>query len=197
MSPTISRYRDDGPLAWLVRRVPPIATRSETTTGLGLVGLFAGLLSADGVAEPAAIAGIAIFVLLGSAPTGSSSRLSFLVPSLLRLGEYATVVWLGWRDQAEPGLLFALLVVVAFHHYEVVYRLRSTGEPPPTWLDTVTLGWEGRTVVVTAAAAGTILSPTLVVLTSWCALWFFGEAARYWQHQRRNSATAGSDHERA
>ena len=61
---------------------------------------------------------------------------------------------------------FAYLAAVAYHRYDVVYRLRDTGEAPGEWLTVATLGTDGRLVLLLALAA---LSPGAVVPVLWIA----------------------------
>jgi hypothetical protein len=37
--------------------------------------------------------------------------------------------------------------VLAFRHYDLVYRLRHAGTAPPAWLGDLALGWDGRLVL--------------------------------------------------
>ncbi|MFC7104754.1 DUF5941 domain-containing protein [Nonomuraea rubra] len=48
-------------------------------------------------------------------------------------------------------MIFVLLAALAFHHYDLVYRLRQHVYPPP-WLATLGLGWDGRMMVVSLVA---------------------------------------------
>ena len=58
-------------------------------------------------------------------PRTGTHPLAWLVPPLLRLVEYGSLIAL--TAAADPDALpvcFALLGVLAFHHYDTVYRLR-------------------------------------------------------------------------
>ena len=48
--------------------------------------------------------------------------------------------------------LFAWVFVVAFHHYDLLYRVLG-GSTPPRWLSWFGLGWEGRTILVLVLGA--------------------------------------------
>jgi hypothetical protein len=81
--------------------------------------------------------------------------LDWLVPPLFRAGEYGTVLALAAVSEVNAALpsAFVLVAVVAYHHYDTVYRIRGgTGAPPPT-LVRVAGGHEGRTLLVTVLAA--------------------------------------------
>jgi phosphatidylglycerophosphate synthase len=63
-------------------------------------------------------------------------------------------VWLA-VDRLAPGegaWLFGWVFVVAFHHYDTLYRALG-GSAPPRWLVWAGLGWDGRTALVLAMAA--------------------------------------------
>jgi hypothetical protein len=79
-----------------------------------------------------------------------SGRAAWAVPALLRLVELGVVagIVLLWHPSAVvPG--FWWMAVVAFHHYDTLYRAMQ-GHAPPRWLVWLGLGWEGRTLIVTA-----------------------------------------------
>ena len=69
-------------------------------------------------------------------------------PQLMRALELG-VVWLAGAllDPGSGAWLFGWLFVVAFHHYDTLYRALG-GARPPRWLVWAGLGWDGRTVLV-------------------------------------------------
>jgi hypothetical protein len=90
-----------------------------------------------------------LLIFAGAASrTPPADALRWVVPPLLRLAEYAGIMWFGALagEGAEPAA-FALICVVAFHHYDLVYRLRNLGAPPPRWIGELALGWDGRLVL--------------------------------------------------
>lgn len=119
----------------------------------------------------------------------SESPLGFFGPALVRTFEYGLVTFLAWRGVVPAPLGFLYLLAVAFHHYETVYRARTTGELPPDGVDLAGLGWEGRTLIVMVAAAVGAASPTLWVVSVWCLLLFVGEATSYWLRRWQRAAT--------
>jgi hypothetical protein len=102
--------------------------------------------ASTGLIAPA-VAWFVIFAGLSSA-TPHTDRLRWLVPPLLRLGEYSAIVWIAVnaRDPAAASA-FAVLCVLAFRHYDLVYRLRHQGVPPPEWLAILAGGWDGRLIL--------------------------------------------------
>jgi hypothetical protein len=149
MSP-LAAYRDDGPLARLLaatigRRLP---AGSFLPTLVGAVPLIVVL--GRGAADPdTAQVGLALawFVTLAGAASAwpTAGRLGWLVPPLLRAVEYG--FFLRVTALAHPTALpmcFALLAVVAYHHYDTVYRIRHQRIAPPQWLQVAAGGWDLR-----------------------------------------------------
>ena len=150
---TLELYRDDGPLARLLgrllghRRMP-----AEALVVLALAPAAAVLIAErEEVSALALAAVVAWAVLVGGISSGCShvGRFAWAVPTLLRMLEYGTLVWMVRSDSLEavPGV-FALLCAIAFRHYDIVYRLRHRREPPPDWVNWAGLGWEGRLLLV-------------------------------------------------
>ena len=82
-----------------------------------------------------------------------AGRAAWAVPALLRLLELGAValVALVWHPSVVVAA-FWWMAVVAFHHYDTLYRAMQ-GAASPRWLVWLGLGWEGRTLVVVALAA--------------------------------------------
>ncbi len=103
-----------------------------------------------------------------SLPVG---RYAWAMPPLLRLVEYAAILWVvrAVSPDAMPAA-FALLFALAYHHYDALYRVLN-GLPPDGVAHVLGLGVEGRLVVVLvlAAVGAAALSAGLVVLAA-----FFG-----------------------
>lgn len=182
MTALLQAYRDDGPLAPIVA-ARPVPAPSLLLTALASAAAAVGLLADRGTVGPWSLAGIAVFVVVGM--LGGAGRehpqVQWLVPPLLRGGEYGIVAVLTLR--AEPSALwlaYALLAAVAFHQYDIVYRLRHQRKAPPALIARFGGGWEGRTIIVTIAAVAGILAPTLAVLAVWCGALFVSESMRSW-----------------
>ncbi len=77
--------------------------------------------------------------------------------------------------------VFAWTFVVAFHHYDTLYRALG-GSTPPRWLVWAGLGWEGRTLVVAVAAAvgAEVLASVLAWGAWWLAILFVVVASAQW-----------------
>ena len=100
--------------------------------------------------------------------------MGWAVPALLRLAELALVL-VATAVVAPERLTwaYALLFVLAFHHYDTLYRALG-GETPPRWLVWGGLGCDGRILVVLVAAllGPAALAAVLVVGTVLLAGWF-------------------------
>jgi hypothetical protein len=117
------------------------------------------LLSRQGDSGPI----LGLLASLVPAPTREawwSHRAAWAVPAVLRLVELAVVavVALAWHPSVVV-VAFWWMTVVAFHHYDTLYRAMQDSAPP-RWLLWLGLGWEGRTILVIAlgVAGGTILA---------------------------------------
>ena len=83
-----------------------------------------------------------------------ASRGAWAIPAGLRLLELGAVavialVWL----PAATVLAFWWIAIIAFHHYDVLYRALQ-GVATPRWLTWAGLGWDGRTLLIVLAALG-------------------------------------------
>lgn len=174
-------YRDDGTLSramgkLVAGQLPPLPP--------AIAGAFVtGILLIVGVGGTDGLAVFAPAVALLLAGPGSShphdGRLDWLVPPILRLTEYGFVAAVCFGHDVDPVLIFVLLGAMAFHHYDVVYRLRQRVYPP-LWLATAGLGWDGRMLAV---SLGVIIGwPDLVCLLLAVYLWgLFGwESSTCW-----------------
>jgi hypothetical protein len=89
---------------------------------------------------------------------GSQGRQRFLWvrPALLRAAEYAVVLALtaAVAGTAAGAATFALLLVVASHHYDGLYRVLQDLRPPGRVSRLLGLGWPGRLLVVAVLALG-------------------------------------------
>lgn len=83
-----------------------------------------------------------------------ASRGGWAIPAGLRLLELGTVavVALVWLPAATV-LAFWWIAIIAFHHYDVLYRALQ-GVATPRWLTWSGLGWDGRTLLIVLAALG-------------------------------------------
>jgi len=106
---------------------------------------------------------------LGARLAASSSRFLWARPALLRALEYAAVLAVAWSlgdgASTSSAAAFALLLAVAFHHYDELYRVlnvltRGSGSHGPWWV--LGLGWPGRLGVV--VLLGALTTPGVDVL---------------------------------
>lgn len=190
MTPRLASQRDDGPLARAVGHVAPRRLPSLPTALAGVVALTAGILVDGGATTAASVLGAGVFVALGalSARGRAAGRLDWLVPPLLHTGEYATIVVLAWRAGMPPAA-FALLAVIASHHYDLLYLQDTERSPRP--VDLLAGGWEGRTLVLTVASAAGVLPGASVLLAVWLAVLLTVSAARRVRTLVRDGSTAG------
>ncbi|MGH3023483.1 MAG: DUF5941 domain-containing protein [Gaiellaceae bacterium] len=116
--------------------------------------------------------------------TGSplAHPLAWLVPPLVRIAEYGGLIALtALSDPDALPFCFAFLGVLAFHHYDTVYRLRLFALGPPAWVRWAGGGWDGRLVVAALLALAGVLGPGLLVASVGLGLVYVGEAAWSWR----------------
>jgi hypothetical protein len=197
----LDAYRDDGPLA---RRVlAPTVGRVAALPGpalvvAGVVPMLATIAVAGaGAARLTAVLAVAWLVLLAGAGGGRRrGALDWLTPGLLRVGEYAAVLWIA--ALAGPSSLpaaFALLAAVAFHQYDLVYRLRHRGVTPPGWTEAVLLGWDGRLLVALALLGAGALPAGFYVWAGALAIVLVGESVMSWTRAPRPAVIGDEDDE--
>lgn len=182
---TAEIYRDDGPVAGVLARLgrQPVPAAAILAGGVLVFTTFRTDAPTAGVLS---LAGVAAFVVLASLghQHAAGSRTAWLVPPLLRTAEYGVIVYLAWRaGAAAPAAAFALLGAVAFHQYDVDHRLRTRGVPPPRAVGQAGLGWDGRILVMTAAAATGIFSAVAVILGALIFAVSVAENLIVWRHR--------------
>ncbi|WP_444852347.1 DUF5941 domain-containing protein [Streptomyces sp. NPDC000229] len=184
---------DSGPLAELVARaarrprVRPVLRSPALISALG-----AALLLAFALLEPfgsplTVLAAVLYAVFAGGAVARPlKGALDWLVPPVLRVAEYVTILVLAARSDAPQALpaAFGLVAAVAYHHYDTVYRIRGGTGAPPAWLVRTIGGHEGRTLVVavlaSALATGSHFTLALTALAVAVALVVLVESIRFW-----------------
>ncbi|MBF8186656.1 hypothetical protein ITP53_13065 [Nonomuraea sp. K274] len=188
---TVVAYRDDGPLSramglLVAGQLPPLPPVIAGTFVTGVL-LVLGVAGTDGLAVFAP----AVTLLLAGPGSSHShdGRVDWLVPPILRLIEYTFVAACGFAHEVHPVLIFLLLGALAFHHYDLVYRLRQHVYPPP-WLGSLGLGWDGRMMAVSLVALSGWMTGGYVVLALY--LWgLFGwESLTCWLAAPRSGAQA-------
>lgn len=117
----------------------------------------------------------------GGPRAGAAHPLEWLVPPILRVLEYGGLVALTAAvDRDALFLCFAFLGVLAFHHYDTVYRMRHQRVPPPAWVSAVGGGWEGRLLVAAVLALVGGLRFGLFAATVALALVYATESSTSW-----------------
>ncbi|MEA2467203.1 MAG: hypothetical protein QOJ57_1329, partial [Thermoleophilaceae bacterium] len=150
MSGVLALYRDDGPLARAIAAAlrPLGAAPQALTIAAAAAPMFVLIaLKGDDASHPAVGLTLAWLVNVAGASAGRepTDRLRWAVPAMVRLSEYSALLWLGalGGEDSQPAA-FALICVLAFRHYDLVYRLRHQGVAPPRWIGNLALGWDGR-----------------------------------------------------
>jgi len=100
-------------------------------------------------------------------PTG---RWVWVWPALICVVDLGLVaaITLAGAPELLP-LAFGYLFIVAYHHYDTLYRALQ-GSTPPRWLDWLALGWEGRTLLVVGALGLGALALELRAASAWLLL---------------------------
>jgi hypothetical protein len=194
-------YRDDGPVAAAIGagaggrlRVPAIA--------LLLVAAFPGLVAivveGDGAPRGVVFGAIAWAVLAGGLASSRplDDRLRWLVPSALRVIEYAGLLWIASVAGASSlPAVFALLCAITYHHYDVVYGLRHRGVPLPRWVQAVGGGWDGRLLLGCVLGLVGALPAGFYVMAVAVAALFIGITIAQWRHIGRGERPVYDDEE--
>jgi hypothetical protein len=179
-------YRDDGPFARALGAAlgPRLELPPAVLVAAGVLPLLAVLIS-TGEDAPRGVVGLCIAWLVLAAGIASgrphTDRLRWAVVPVLRLGEYAAVLWLGAvAGGSAPAAAFALLATVAFHHYDLVYRLRYQGVPPARRIRELGNGWDGRLLLGWLLLEAGWLTAGFYVMAGLLAFVFVSESAASW-----------------
>lgn len=197
----LESYRDDGPLARLlgaaVGRFIPVPPLPLALIGLG--GLLAVIaVEGDGASNGTVAAAIAWFILWAGISSGRphTDRFAWALPGVVRVGEYGSLIWIGSTvGESSSAGAFALIAVLAFRHYDLVYRARFQGKPPAAWLDVLLGGWDGRLVLVTLLLAADALPAALFVLAGVLAVVLVTECVASWARQSAAPVSIYEDEE--
>ena len=189
-TPAVELYRDDGPVATalgaIARRVPLPPVAFVLAGALPLLAAIA--VWGDDASRGAVSAALAWAALTGGASSGRPHRdaLAWGVPVLLRATEYAALLWLGaLAGGAGVPAVFALLCAVAFRQYDIVYRVRHRGTPPPAWTGVVSGGWDGRLLAGYVAWIAGVLPAVFFAAGAALAVLLVGESALGWARAAR------------
>jgi hypothetical protein len=181
-------YRDDGPLARQLGvlaggQIPPLLTAFAGGV-VTLILVLTGVSDLPGITISTPV----VATLLAGLGAGHphSGRLDWLVPPILRVTEYTFVAMVGLSSSASRPVVYVLLAAMAFHHYDLVYRVRQRIEPP-SWVNLAGLGWDGRMLVVAVGAMFGIEPFAFGALAGYLWVLFAGESIRSWLSTPRQS----------
>ena len=191
----LATYRDDGPLASALSSAGArLPVGAPLLAVLAVVPLVAAILvEGDTASDGLAGAVVAWLLVLGGLSGGRAEQGAFrwLVPPAIRLGEYAGLLWIGSLEGSEGvPAAFALIAVLAFRHYDLVYRLRHRGVTPPRWVDLTGLGWEGRVLLGYVLLLAGALPTAFFILAAVLAVVFVTESVAGWTGTVRSQQTA-------
>ncbi len=182
----LQAYRDDGPIATFLGRLaqsnlPPLAP--------ALVGLVitAVLLLVGGGSENGWVLFTPAVALLLTGPAASHPHdgpLDWLVPPVIRAIEYGYVAVLGFAHGVPEPLIYLLIAVLAYHHYDTVYRTRQRLWPQE-WVFRAGLGWDGRMLVIAAAGLIGVLPFAYAALAVYLGVLFGAESVSTWTQTGR------------
>jgi Family of unknown function (DUF5941) len=173
--------RDDGPVSRTLGRLtggqlPPLLPLLVAAVVTGIL-LIAGV---NGQTSPAIFAPILALLLAGPASTHPhSGRLDWLVPPIMRAIEYGYLATLAFAHDVSKPLTYAFIGVLAYHHYDTVYRTRQRLWPAQ-WVFRAGLGWDGRLLIVAVATLAGHLPITIAALTIYLGLLFGIESVYTW-----------------
>ncbi|WP_305787650.1 DUF5941 domain-containing protein [Symbioplanes lichenis] len=190
-----SRHRDDGRLVRgtlsaanlpgpllgaTVAALAALAVVALRPEGTGFeVGGF-DLVRAGGAALwllPALV--VALVAAGGTARAAHNGPLDWLVPAALRALEYLFVVAVGMICDVPPPVVFALLLVLALHHYDLTARMEK-GAPDPH-AKRALLGWDGRVVLLVFFALAGVAAPGELLLAVVVGVQFLTGAVIDWR----------------
>ncbi|MFE1977002.1 DUF5941 domain-containing protein [Streptomyces hygroscopicus] len=187
----LAELTDSGPLAEAVAKAAARGAGSylaPLSAVLGAAAVLAGT-AAGGFGSWLPVGCAVLYAVLAGVAVAAPLKgpLDWLVPPLFRAAEYGTILILAARSEVNGALpaAFGLVAAVAYHHYDTVYRIRGGTGAPPRRLVRAIGGHEGRTVVVTAAAAllhdqNQGFTIALTALAAALALAVLIESIRFW-----------------
>ena len=194
-------YRDDGPVAAAIGAATAGRLRAPAIALLflaALPGLVAIVLAGDGAAHGVVAGAIAWAVLLGGLASGRplDDRLRWMVPSALRVIEYAGLLWIASVAGASSlPAVFALLCAITYHHYDVVYGYRHRGVPLPRAAQAAGGGWDGRLLLALVLLLAGGLPAGFYVMAAAIAALFIGVSIAQWRHIGRSERPVYDDEE--
>jgi len=125
-------YRDDGPLASQLGvlaggQIPALLTAFAGAV-VTLILVLTGVSDLPGITIATPVVAMLLAGLGGGA--AHRGRLDWLIPPILRVTEYTFIAVVGLSSTAPRPVVYVLLAAMAFHHYDLVYRVRQRIAPP-------------------------------------------------------------------
>jgi hypothetical protein len=194
-------YRDDGPIAAAIGAATGDRLRGPAIAYLflaALPGLVAIVLEGDGASHGLVAGAIVWAVLVGGLASSRplDDRLRWMVPSALRVIEYAGLLWVASVAGASSlPAVFALLCAITYHHYDVVYGLRHRGIPLPRVVQAAGGGWDGRLLLALVLLLVGALPGGFFVMAVAVAALFIGVTIAQWRHIGRGAQPVYDDEE--
>ncbi|MFU8870926.1 DUF5941 domain-containing protein [Micromonospora sp. SL4-19] len=175
-------HRDDGPLA---RTLPA----GRDVLGLAVFGALGAvvllIVALRAVHQGGALRGWVVpagllLLLVGAFGARAAHRgpLDWLVPAALRAGEYLFAIAVGVAGRAPAWLIFGYVFVLTLHHYDLTARLEKRQSAPP--LHAATVGWEGRSVLLTIASIAGITTIGLATIGTYLLVVFVASVVLAW-----------------
>ena len=191
-------YRDDGPLASQLGvlaggQIPALLTAFAGAL-VTLILVLTGVSDLPGITIATPVVAMLLAGLGGG--TAHRGRVDWLIPPILRVTEYTFIAVVGLSSDTPPAVVYALLAAMAFHHYDLVYRVRQR-IAPPSWVSLAGLGWDGRMLVVALGAIFGIHPFAFTALAGYLWVLFAGESVRSWLATPRQSQTVDLEEEGA
>lgn len=126
-------------------------------------------------------------LVLGARLIRISGRWDWFTPGLLRLIELAVVTIVVWLQPQLGVVALLYMAVIAFHHYDVLYRT-LLGAAFPAWLTRLGVGWDGRTLAIIVLAALAVLSNVMLILVVYTGVILVVMASIEWLRAMRKGA---------
>jgi hypothetical protein len=209
-------YLDRGPLGRAIGRLAPARVPAALLAALAGAPLaVAWIVRGTELPDGLLVGLLGWAVVLGSlAGARTAGRLGWLVPPIIRGVEYGSLIYLAAAahtahtaagsgpaaDAGGPltgallGIAFLLLAVLAFRHYDAVYRLQFQKVPPPAWLGVLGGGWELRLLVALGLFLSGMLAPGYLAAALVLGAVFVTESVLSWQRLNRSTGPLGPEH---
>jgi hypothetical protein len=102
----------------------------------------------------------------------------------MRAIEYGYLAALGFAQGVSDPLSYVLIAVLAYHHYDIVYRTRQRLWPRD-WVFRAGLGWDGRMLVAAVSAFAGVTAFAYAALAAYLGVLFGVESVSAWARTER------------